>query len=317
MTARKTRVALIEGCSRRMNAYNALDAVRDVLVPKLASTVLIKPNFLTSTNQLASTHVDAVRGVIDFLMSVDKPPEEIIIAEGGNEAFSGEAFMVFGYRSLNEEYDVSIRLVDLNQEKAWRKETVHLVGDETATVRMPVSVLDCPCTISLAIAKTHDNCIVTLALKNMIMGSICKEDRIHIHGYRAHKDRHLPDEVRLININMARMARHLMPDIAVIDGVVGLEGNGPMSKESVDFGVTAAGADALAVDAVMSAAMGFDPCDIAHIQYAAGLGLGIADLDQIETVGANIADVLHPFKPHETIETQKEWHREDAERFMA
>ncbi len=102
-----------------------------------------------------------------------------------------------------------------------------MMGDETATVRMPVSVLDCPCTISLAIAKTHDGCIVTLALKNMVMGTINKKDRIHIHGYAAHKDRHLPDEVRLININMARMARHLMPDIAVIDGVVGLEGNGP------------------------------------------------------------------------------------------
>ncbi len=230
MTAKKTRVALIEGASRRTNAYNAMDAVRDDLVPKLASTVLIKPNFLTSTNQLASTHVDAVRGVIDFLMSVENPPEEIIVAEGGNEAFSGEAFMVFGYRSLNEEYDVPIRLVDLNQEEEWREETVHLMGDETATVRMPVSVLDCPCTISLAIAKTHDGCIVTLALKNMIMGSICKKDRIHIHGYRTHKDRHLPDEVRLININMARMARHLMPDIAIIDGVVGLEGNGPSGQ---------------------------------------------------------------------------------------
>jgi uncharacterized protein (DUF362 family) len=317
MTANQIKVGLVEGVSRRSNAYNALDAVRDEIVPKLAATVLIKPNFLTSTNQLASTHVDAVRGVIDFLISVDNPPEEIIVAEGGNESFSGEAFLVFGYRSLDEEYDVPIRLVDLNQEEEWREETVHLMGDETATVRMPVSVLDCPCTISLAIAKTHDGCMVTLALKNMIMGSICKKDRIHIHGYRAHKDRHLPDEVRLININMARMARHLMPDIAVIDGVVGLEGNGPMGKESVDFGVTAAGADTLAVDTVMAAAMGFDPLDIAHIQYAAGLGLGVADLAHIETVGASIADVRHPFKPHETTETQKEWQREDAERFLA
>ena len=99
--------------------------------------------------------------------------------------------------------------------------------------------------------------------------------------------------------------------------VVGLEGNGPMGVESVDFGVTAAGADTLAVDAVVAAAMGFDPSDIAHIQYAAGLGLGITDLAQIETVGADIADVIRPFKPHETTETQKLWQREDAEAFLA
>ena len=317
MTVDKTRVGLVKGVSRRINAYNAMDAVREELVPKLASTVLIKPNFLSSTNQLASTHVDAVRGVIDFLMSVENPPTEIIVAEGANEAYPGEAFTVFGYRSLDAEYDVPIRLVDLHQEGAWREETVHMMDGSTEIVRMPELVLDCPCTISLAIAKTHDGCIVTLALKNMIMGSLHKKDRIHIHGYRTHKDRHLPDEVRLININLARIAGHLIPDIAVIDGVVGLEGNGPGSTDSVDFGVSAAGADTLAVDTVMAAAMGFDPKDIAHIQYAAGLGLGVADLAQIETVGASIADVVHPFKPHETTETQKEWRREDAEVFLA
>ena len=311
-----TRVGLVKGVSRRANAFNAMDAVRADLVPKLASTILIKPNFLSSTNQLASTHVDAVRGVIDFLMSVDNPPSEIIVAEGGNEEYPGQAFTVFGYRSLPDEYDVPIRLVDLNQEEEWRQETVHMHGDETDTVRMPVSVLDSPCTISLAIAKTHDGCLVTLALKNMVMGTICKADRIHIHGYETHKERHLPDEVRLININIARIARHLLPDIAVIDGVVGLEGNGPMGVESVDFGLSAAGADTLAVDAVMAAAMGFDPADIAHIQYAAGLGLGVADLAQIETTGVDLADVIHPFKPHETTETQKLWQREDAQVFL-
>ena len=316
MTSNKTRVGLVKGTSRRRNAYNAMDAVRDDIVPKLASTVLIKPNFLSSTNQLASSHPDAARGVIDFLLSVDSPPEEIIIAEGGNEAYSGEAFKVFGYTALQDEYDLPIRLVDLNQESEWREETVHMQGDATDTVRMPISVLDSPCTISLAIAKTHDGCMVTLSLKNMIMGTICKKDRIHIHGYGNHKDRHLPDEVRLININLARIARHLMPDIAVIDGVVGLEGNGPVGKDSVDFGVSAAGSDTLAVDTVMAAAMGFDPAEIAHIQYSAGLGLGVADLAQIETVGAQVADVVHPFKPHESNEQQKRWQRDDAEALL-
>ena len=39
--------------------------------------------------------------------------------------------------------------------------------------------------------------------------------------------------------------------------------------------------------------------------------------EQTETVGADLADVTHPFKPHETAEAQKLWQREDAEVFMA
>ena len=51
-----------------------------------------------------------MRGALDFLMSTPQPPKEVIIAEGANESFSGEAFQVFGYDALQAEYDIPIRL---------------------------------------------------------------------------------------------------------------------------------------------------------------------------------------------------------------
>ena len=154
-------------------------------------------------------------------------PDEIIVAEGGNEDTSGEAFRNFGYHDLLEEYTIPIRLVDLNQETNWQETPIILADSSEYQVKMPRTVLDCPCKISVAIAKTHDTCVVTLALKNMIMGTIRKQDRVFMHGFRSHAERKLPDEARSLNVNLIRLAYYLTPDIAIVDGTRGLQGNGP------------------------------------------------------------------------------------------
>ena len=87
-----TKVGLAKTGRRRSNVFEALNNIRQELTPKVREQVLLKPNFLSSTNQLASSHPDAIRGALDFLLSTPQPPKEIIIAEGANEKFSGEAF---------------------------------------------------------------------------------------------------------------------------------------------------------------------------------------------------------------------------------
>ena len=115
-----------------------------------------------------------------------------------------------------------------------------------------------------------------------------------------------------MNINLARLARHLAPDVAVIDGVEGLQGNGPMGTDAVDFGIAAAGADVYATDAVMTAAMGFDPASMGTLHYASLMGDGVTDLAAIDIVGVPLDEVRRVFKPHETTDLQLQWHREDA-----
>ena len=119
MDTKDTKVGLAKTGRRRANVFEALDNIREVLTPKVREQVLLKPNFLSSTNQLASSHPDAIRGALDFLLSTPQPPKEVIIAEGANEKFSGEAFQIFGYEALQAEYDLPIRLVDLHQETEW------------------------------------------------------------------------------------------------------------------------------------------------------------------------------------------------------
>ena len=57
------RVGLVHGNDRRRSIYRALELVRHDIVAKLRPQLLIKPNFLSSTNQLACSHVDGVRGI--------------------------------------------------------------------------------------------------------------------------------------------------------------------------------------------------------------------------------------------------------------
>jgi uncharacterized protein (DUF362 family) len=312
----RARVGLTRGADRRRAVAGALELVRDDIIAKLQPQLLIKPNFLSATNQIASSHADAVRGILDFLLTVPNRPEEIVIAEGANESYSGEALDNLGYRALVDESPIPIRLVDLHQETEWEEMTIVLADGSETTVRMPKLILDIPCRLSLAVAKTHDVCVVTLALKNLIMGTLYKPDRVKMHGFPNHAERTLPAEAQALNINLIRVARRLWPDIAVIDGVQGVQGNGPGGTDAVDFGVAAASADVFAADAVIAKAMGFAPLDLGLLHYGNQLGLGIADLDRIDILGTSVQAVQHSFKPHETTELQNQWHAPALEAYL-
>jgi uncharacterized protein (DUF362 family) len=164
----------------------------------------------------------------------------------------------------------------------------------------------------VAVAKTHDASVVTLAVKNLIMGSLHAEDRIKVHGYLSHKERTLPREAQIIQANLARISCYLKPDIAVIDGTVGIQGNGPGGNNIIELGAAIASTDPFAADAVMAQAMGINPADIGLLVYAQQMGLGVTDLGDIEVSGPHLDVVIQPFLPHETYELQLQWQDESA-----
>ena len=146
----------------------------------------------------------------------------------------------------------------------------------------------------------------------MIMGTIRKEDRVKMHGFPSHPERLRPNESKRLNVNLIRLAKYLAPDIGVIDGTVGLQGNGPGGTDSVDLGVAAASVDVFAVDAVMTSVMGFEPAKQGLLYYANQLGIGVTDLNNINILGTAIEDVARAFKPHKWIEEQRQWHEPNA-----
>lgn len=125
--------------------------------------------------------------------------------------------------------------------------------------------------ISVALPKTHDFIIATLSIKNIVVGGLVKGEKGKIHqGYKA------------INLNIARLAKHVMPHLGIIDGFVGMEGKGPVSGDPVNLRVAAASFHPVSLDAVMCRIMGFNPLDIGYLYYLDKWGMGVADLNKIE-----------------------------------
>jgi uncharacterized protein (DUF362 family) len=245
--------------------------------------------------------------VLDFLAALRLPPDEVVVAEGGNEKEPGEAFRNFGYPALAAEYPFPIQLVDLNAETRWATCPIVRADGSEYLVHIPRTVLEAGCTISVAVAKTHDVILTTLAYKNMVMGTLRKEDRVKMHGFNTHGERQMPREAQCLNANLIRVAPFLTPTIAVVDGTVGLQGNGPGGHDTVPLGVAAAGVDVFAVDTVMTRLMGFDPADVGTLQYAGTRGLGVTDEARIDVIGPPVDALIRAFLPHEKAPLQRQW----------
>src|SRR5208337_3943094 len=73
------KVALTHGDNRTDNVFRALKSVEKEIAQSIGNRrVVIKPNNVSSTNQLAATHVDALEGILEFLKSIGKLDNAII-----------------------------------------------------------------------------------------------------------------------------------------------------------------------------------------------------------------------------------------------
>jgi uncharacterized protein (DUF362 family) len=135
--------------------------------------------------------------------------------------------------------------------------------------------------ITLPVMKTHNKSTITGAIKNQ-WGCL----QTLRHNY------HLVLSEALVDLNTM-----LKPRFAVMDGTIGLEGDGPKSGRPKEVGLVLASSDIVALDATAAQIMGFDPAQIAHIQLCAHHNLGVADPQQIEIAGEQIRDVRTPFAP--------------------
>ena len=109
------------------------------------------------------------------------------------------------------------------------------------------------------------------------------------------------------NYIMFMMSQYVRPDLALIDGLVGMEGNGPLSGDPIEMGVAVASTDFVAADRVGVELMGFDFNHVGHLVYCADAKMGEADLRKIEIAGDRISYCKKNFKPHKDFETLIKW----------
>ncbi len=305
---RRSTVALMQGNDRRKNIYNALMAVDKELQPKLKARkyVVIKPNFVNTVNQLAASHPDAMRGILDYLSERFKGPVVIAESSAGNTV---QGFENFKYSALPAEYKKKqVKLIDLNAEASFERialldQDLHIVP-----VRLAARLLDPEAfVISAAMLKTHNTAVATLSIKNMVLGA-----PLHYapnESVRWNEKRKYHVGLRQTHYNMLLTAQRLAPSwgASVIDGYEGMEGNGPNSGTPVASRIALASADFVATDRIAAQCMGIDPEWLGYVKYCGELHLGQFDESKIEIIGAKVADVKKPYRMHPDIDRELKW----------
>jgi uncharacterized protein (DUF362 family) len=314
-------VSIVKGDSRRKNVHDALVAIDDQVLPALKRKkyVVIKPNCVTAQAPGACTDADAVRGALDYLAPRFKGP--IVVAESSAAGTTREAFEALKYGALTTEFrSQKVSLVDMNEEE--RHEVINILDPNLhlIPIRLVSRLLDPDAyVLSLPVAKTHLICVVTLSVKNMVLGAPLRQippgtvadakrpafavpwnDKWKIHSTYRHA-----------NYNMMLVAQKLRPHwgATVIDAFRGMERNGPVSGIDVDHRVAVASTDYVAADRVMAETMGIDPQTIGHLVYCSQAGLGQFDPAKIDLRGEKIAAVRKQYLLPANMEPLEEWMR--------
>jgi uncharacterized protein (DUF362 family) len=170
---------------------------------------------------------------------------------------------------------------------------VDLNRDDVAPVRnfagqpeffFPKTALAADLIVSMPKMKTHHWAGATLSMKNffgLVPGAIYGWPKNVLHQIG------IPESIVALN----RVFRNTF---AIVDGIVGMEGNGPIQGSPKQCGVIVLGHDLPAVDATCCRIMGIDPQKLAYLQLARELGH--IDSSGIEQRGESIGSVRTSFR---------------------
>ncbi|MBI1848073.1 MAG: DUF362 domain-containing protein [Candidatus Rokubacteria bacterium] len=246
--------------------------------------VVLKPNLVEfDPAGVINTHPTVVAAAIDAFRALGA--REVLVAEGpGHRRDTEYLLTASGLHAALEARGVPY--VDLNQDDVTR---TRLLSSYTGLghLYLPETILDADLLVSMPKLKTHHWAGVTLSLKNMfgvVPGGVYGWPKNVLHWAG------IAESILDINAALA------MPRFAIVDGVVGMEGDGPIRGGPRAVGVLVMGEDWVAVDATAARLMTIDPEGIGYLAEAARF-LGNASEAAVVQVGKPIEKFARRFRP--------------------
>jgi len=275
----KNKVSIIKGKKPEEMVKKAVDKIGGI--EKFVGTdekVFIKPNLgtLKKSETGATTDPRVVMGVIDL---IQQHTNDISIIESDSAACDAEIIWSHcGYEELVKKKNV--KLINLTKEP-----TLIYMG-----YRLPKILFKDHILINIPKIKTNDLTVVTCSLKNLF-GLVPTRHRAKYH-------KNIDNILTDLNITFKS-------SLIVVDGLIGMEGDGPISGKSVKLDLVIAGDNPVAVDSVICNLIGVDPTNINHIKKAANAELGYMNLNAIELYGEKIENVKRKFLLPSTIPIER------------
>jgi uncharacterized protein (DUF362 family) len=294
------------GLAKGTNSYEAVGKALEYVEKEIAVPndlpVMLKVNVVHPSIELAATPVNAVRAVLDFLSG--RGVERFIIAgAAGMDGDTMGAFRRFGYLGLNEHYDIEFR--DLNRDDMVMFEGLdHELAP--AEIRVARAFFE-SYVVSIGRMKAHAIVGATLSMKNVAIGSVPVWDR-------RPPSLHKPEPGKFTHERKALLNKAITPDLAVIDGIIGMEGDGPMRGTPIFSGVALAGTDGLALDLIGCRLMGYDHHDVGYLHYLSTLS-GY-DVEKIDVLGEDPAECVTKYSPQLDSSSSASWAVDDWEKYL-
>jgi uncharacterized protein (DUF362 family) len=256
-------------------------------VPLAGKRVVLKPNLVEyHRDKVINTHPHVVAAAIELCRR--EGAAEVIVAEGPGHWRNVEYLVsASGVGDVLRHHRVPF--IDLNHDEPVKTPNLgRLTGLEH--LYLARTVVSADVLISLPKLKTHHWAGATLSLKNLFgtLPGICygwPKNELHWRGI----------DNSIVDIALTRP-----PDLAIVDGVVGMEGDGPLNGTPRPLGAVVMGCDPLAVDATCCRLMRLDPERIAYLGLGCQKRLGLLREAQIEQLGERIESLSRAFAtvPH-------------------
>jgi len=240
--------------------------------------VLLKPNLLMGrpAEKHVNTHPEVVRAVIKLVKKAGGKP---IVGDSPALPASGNAVKVAikcGIADVAKKEGVEV--VDFNNPV----EVDSLSGAQFKKFKIDRLVLDSDVIINLPKLKSHGQMTLTMGVKN-IFGVVPGTRKSQWH-FAAGTDR----------LNFARMLvdlyRRVAPQLTLMDGIIGMHGNGPQSGDPKRIGLIMASEDAVALDVVACRVVGLERTRMPTTLAAEEMGVGQTHIKNISIAGESLED---------------------------
>ena len=245
--------------------------------------IVLKPNLVEfDPNGVINTNPLVVEAAIDAFKSLGA--RDVIVAEGPGHRRDNEYLLqASGLYDVVREH--RIRYVDLNSDDV-RPTRLRSRFTNLQQLYLPETLYNADLLVSMPKLKTHHWAGVTLSLKNMfgvVPGAVYGWPKNVLHW--AGIDNSILD----INSSLP------IPQFAIVDGIVGMEGNGPLQGDAKKTGALIFGNDLVAVDATAARVMKIEPRKIKYLEMA-GDFLGNLAYDKIEQIGEPLEKFQQDFR---------------------
>ncbi len=246
---------------------------------KQGSQILLKPNLLFGRNpeKAVTTHPSILRGIIQIVREAGGIPSIGDSPSVGSLTWTAERA---GVKAVADE--MKCPLVEFNKPVLPAKGG----GKIFRQLEIDQAVFDADVVINLPKWKTHAQMLLTLGVKNLF--GCVPGPRKPLWHLRAGENQKAFAQVLL------DIYRVVQPSLTILDGIVGMEGNGPGSGDPIPLGLILASKDALIIDLVVCDLLGIPRKSIPTNQAAIEDGMG---RDSVEIVGESIeASKISHFK---------------------